>query len=721
MVATVEPASTYKTGDEGLLLRAYENFIAAKEWQGAEDDRSRDDRKFAIGDARNTYQWPDALYRARTGGGQELPCLTINITRVHNDLIINAISKNAYGIKIRPTGGKASYKSAEIMQNIVRRIEYVSNASTQYRLVTEHQVDGGAGYILLDTAYVSERSFDQDIFLRAAQDPTGVYLYPWCKEPDCSDARWGFVFEKMSRKLFDRKYPKYKNRVAVSPLQNTMTEWISDKEIVVAKYYEKENKPDLLIAFRENDGADYVEKLASEIKKDAKKEIYDALMQQIKDGTLDGRYREVTRDEVKWYLIAGNQVVDRGDWAGKYIPIVPCFGRVAVVDGTLDRKGMTRQLIDPNRMLNYNASVAVQVAALAPKSQWMAPAAATEGQEQWKTANTENHAVLLWNHLDEDGNPIPPPERIDPPQVSPANLQGMQDAERQAMMVSGQFQAQMGENDQQSAASGKAIAERQQQGDTATYHFVEHNSDMKRYIGKQLIDLIPKIYDTERVMFIMDEKGERQWIRIDPNQDDVIQELKHEKEDEEAVKLAFNPSIGEYECISDPGPSYATQRQEAWNAYSMILQQNNWAASVAADLLVKFGDFPGAEELRERLQKEIKATKPYLFDEDPNPQLLAANEQLKRLTAINAELVQKLAVKELALKGKDEKRDIEAFKAETDRLRMAVEALAKLALTPQQQAQMEHDIATRSHDATMQMIVDTNAAELQPQATGAEA
>lgn len=718
MVAPVVAPGMEKSGADGVVLRAYENFVACKEWQGAEDDRSRDDRKFAIGDARNTFQWPDNLYRARTGGGQELPCLTINITRVHNDLIINAICKNAYGIKVRPTGGKASYRSAELMMNIIRRIQYVSNFSTQDRVATEHQVDGGAGYILLDTAYVSERSFDQDIYLRAAQDPTGVYLDPYCKEPDCSDARFGFVFEKMSRKVFNRKYPQYKDKVSAAPIESAFANWITDKEIVLAKYYEKENKKDTLIAFK-NDKGDHVEMLASEVKEKAGKEIHDALMKQIKDGTLDGRSRPVFRDEVKWYLIAGSIVVDNGDWAGKYIPIVPCFGRVTVIDGTLDRKGMTRQLIDPQRMLNYNASVAVQVAALAPKSQWMAPAAATEGQEQWKTANTENHAVMLWNHLDDDGKEIPPPERIDPPQVSPANLQGMQDAERQAMMVSGQFQAQLGENDQQSAASGKAITERQQQGDTATYHFVEHNSDMKRYIGKQLIDLIPKIYDTERVMFIMDEKGERQWIRIDPNQDDVIQELEHEKEDEEAIKLAFNPSIGEYECISDPGPNYATQRQEAWNAYSMILQQNNWAASVAADLLVKFGDFPGAEELRERLQKEIKATKPYLFDEDPNPQLQAANLQLQRLTALNAELMQKLASKELALKGKEEKRDIEAFKAETDRLRMAVEALAKLALTPQQQAQMEHDIAARSHDATMQMIIDANAAELAPEPAGA--
>lgn len=705
-------------GDSGIVQEASDRWKACKDWQGVEDERSREDIKFANGDSRNAWQWPTKIYQDRTGDGNDLPCLTVNNTRVHNDLIINSMSKNRYGIKIKPTGGKASYKSAEIMQSIIRRIEYISKGSSVYRKVCEQQVDGGIGYVLIETGYVSERSFDQDIYLKASRDPTGVYLDPWIREPDGSDANFGFVFERMPRKEFNRKYPKYKNKVVTAPLDNAFSDWISDKEIMLSKYFRKKAKNDTLVAYKNDDGSE-IEKLASEIKEESGQEIYESLIKSIKEGKIDGKTRKVFNNEVEWFLIAGDTIVDRGDWAGKYIPICRCVGRELVIDSTLDRKGHTRPLIDAQRMLNYNASTAVQVGALQPKASFIAPARSLEGQEQYKSMNIDNFPVLLYNDIDDEApeglQTIAAPARLDPPKVSPVNLQGMQDAERQMMMISGQFQAQMGENDTQSAASGKAINERQQQGDTATYHFPEHQSDMLRFIGVQLVDLIPKIYDTKRTLHVIDEDGEKSWLLIDPTQEGVLKELEHEKEDEEAIKLAFNPTIGDYECMSDPGPDFATQRQEAWNAISLILQQNMQLAGVIGDLLFKFGDFPGADKIMERLQKEIKATKPYLFDDEAEPQLMALQQQMQRLTSLNAELVQKLAFKDLALKGKDQKRDIESFNAETNRLKITLDALTKLTLTPAQREQMEHEIALRSHETSMDMILQANQADLKSQ------
>lgn len=668
-------------GDEGIIREASERWQSCKNWQGTQDERIREDIKFANGDSRNAWQWPSTIYQQRTGEGNDLPCLTINNTRVHNDLIINALSKNGYGIKVRPTGGKASYESSQVMQSIIRRIEYISKASAAYRKVAEQQVDGGVGYILIETAYVSERSFDQDIYLKASRDPTGVYLDPWITEPDGSDANFGYVFERMPRKEFNRKYPAYKDKIGASALDTAFADWISDKEIMLVKYYRKKAKPDTLVSYKAEDGTE-VEKLASELRTDSGSEIYKALMADIKEGRLDGKTRKVTNNEVEWFLIAGDVIVKRGAWAGKYIPICRCVGRELVIDGTLDLKGHTRPMIDAQRMENYNASMAVQDVAIQTRSPWLAPARAIEGQEGWKTANVENQAVLLWNDIDDEAvgelQKVAAPTRIDRPAPSPAYQAGMESAERQMMMISGQFQAQMGENDTQSAASGKAINERQEQGDTATYHFVEHRSDMLRFIGVQLLDLIPKIYDTERTLHILDDDGEKRWIKINPNQEEVIKELEHQAEDEEAIKLAFNPSIGEYECVSDPGPDFATRRQEGWNAMSTILQQNMQLAGVIGDQLFKYGDFPGAEAIAERLQKEIKATKPYLFDDKAEPQTQALQEQMKRLVAINADLIQKLAEARLEAKGRAADKSVDTYEAQSKRLTAETNAIVDL-------------------------------------------
>ena len=705
-------------GDEGIVQEASERWKACKDFQGVEDERTREDIKFANGDSRNAWQWPTKIYQERTAGSDtEMPCLTINSTRVHNDLVINSICKNKFAPKVRPTGGKSSYESAKVMESLFRRIQYISKYSTQKRKVVEQVVDGGISYILIEARYVSEKSFDQDLYLRASRDPTAVYLDPWCREPDGSDAAFGFIFDLMPRKEFNRKYPRWKDKVGAAPIDSAFSDWMSDKAIMLCRYYRKRDKSDTLVSYKHN-GED-IEKLASEIRDESGKDIFDDLMAQIKDGTLDGKTRKVTNNEIEWFLIAGDTIIDRGDWAGKYIPICRCVGRELIIDRTLDRKGLTRQQIDAQRMLNYNASMAVQDVAIQTKAPWLAPARAIEGQEGWKTANIDNFAVLLWNDVDDEADgelqKIPPPQKIDRPAPSPAYEAGMQTAERHLMMVTGQFQAQMGENDTQSAASGKAINERQQQGDTATYHFVEHTNDMEVFIGVQLLDLIPKYYDNRRTLHVIDTNNDKRWIQIDPNQVEAVQMLESTAEDEEAVKLAFNPSVGEYECISDPGPDYATQRQEAWNAMSLIMQQNKELSGACADLLFKYGDFPGADEIMERLQKEIKQLKPYLFDDVQSPQLIQLQQENARLVALHADLIAKLANEKLKGTAREERNDVKAYDADTHRLKVQFEFLSKMLLTPQQKAQMEHDMEAAFHQHVYGVIESANEADLAAQ------
>jgi hypothetical protein len=716
MVAPIEPDDGKPaTTDAAIVLEATERWKACQDWQGVQDERIREDIKFANADARNAWQWPTKIYETRNG--EDGVCLTINNTRVHNDLIINQLSKSNFGVKVRPTGGLATYESAKVMNSIIKRIEDISKFGAVKRKITEQQVDGGIGYCLIETAYVSNRSRNQDIYLKASRDPTGVYLDPWIRETDGSDANFGFVFDRMPRKEFNRKYPKWKDKVGTAPVDSAFASWLTDKEIMLAKYFRKEQTPDTYVWYKQDDGNE-VEKLASEIREESGAEIYKALMDDIENGVIDGGTRSVFNDEVKWFLIAGNTIIDRGDWAGKYIPICRCVGRELVIDATLDLKGHTRPLIDAQRMLNYNSSMAVEIVALQPKSPFMAPARSIEGQEQYKTLNINGFPVILYNDIDDEApeglQKIDPPTRLQPPAPSEAHMQGMEAADRHMMMISGQYQSKMGMEDQQAAASGKAIGMRQQQGDEATYHFPEHQSDMLRYIGVQLLDLIPKIYDTERTLHILDENNDKRWIKIDPNQDEAVQELSQVKEDEEAVKLVFNPKVGEYECVSDPGPDYATQRQEAWDAMSAIMQNNKELAAVAADLLFKYGDFPGATEIMERLQKEIKAQKPYLFNDNAEPQMIALQQQAQRLTALNAELMTKLADMNLKVRGRDERHDIEAFNADTKRMEYEIKALKELLLTPAQKAQFNHDIMMAGHQHIYDTISQVNEAALNP-------
>jgi hypothetical protein len=700
------------SGDKRILYRARQRYKRCMEFYEQAYKWSLDDTKFANADDRNNEQWPDKIYADRDQ--KRKPCLTLNIVSPHNRLVINEAMLNKASIRVRATGGKATAEAAEGMQALVDRTENISSATVVYRTAITHQVDGGFGYLFLETAFVNTKSFDQDVYIRVAPDPRAVFLDPDSFE-NPENAQFGFVFDKMPRDRFNREHPRFKGKVGQSTLGEDPV-WMTDSHVLVVMYYEREDKNDELITFIKGDGTEFAGH-RSDLERDSGPEIVDKLIEQIDNGEIDGQYRDVITKEVNWYLIGGDCILKRGDkpktrWIGEYIPIIPCYGIKTVIDGKMDCKSHTRCQISAQRYLNYNASGQAQFGALQTKTPWTGPISAFEMNEEiWERANIEDYAFIPYNDWvqeeGEQGRPVAAPTRVEPPQIAPVFAQGMQDAEHWAMMVTGQFQAQKGMEDQQSAASGRAINARQRQGDVATYHFTEHQYDMYRYLGKQLIGIYPKLYDTKRVLHIEGEDSTKTIIQIEPEAAEAAQILK--KETDTAREIILNPNVGEYEVISDPGPNYATQRQQAWDALTQILQSNMQLVGVIGDILFKNGDFKEAQELADRMKKEIKASKPYLFDDGTEPQLVAMQQQVQKLTALNAELMHTLAMKEIALKGKDERRDVDAFNAETKRMEARINALEKIMFTPKDRAQMEHELELASREHIANVIEDANA------------
>jgi len=635
------------TGDDEIIVEAQRRFRACEEWEATARSNFDYDYKFANADSVNMYQWDSWVVGDRIANDR--PCLTINKTKQHNLQIVNDGKQNKPGVNIRPVGDTASFEAAQIFQEVVRHIEYISNAETIYDSASEFQVDAGIGYWRVVTDYLSDRSFDQEIYLKRIKDPRSVYLDPDINEIDGSDANFGFVFTDMSRDLYEAKYPKFKD-VGGSVVFNNMSEgWYNQRTVRVCEYFRKTNKEDKLVYFILPETQEEIEGFLSELPQDAK-DIFNEIKWRENNIPVEQRtYRErdVVRGEIQWFKIAGNIIIDRKPWLGKYIPIVRIVGRELIIDGILDRVGHTRALLDPQRIYNVNSSANVEYGALQTKSPITASAAAVEGHEEYyRTANTVNHAWIPFNEYDEDGNKLSPPQRMAAPQASPAYVQQMQIAQNEMMMVSGQYQAQMGEAE--NAKSGVAINARQRQGDRATYHFIDGQAIGIRYTGKILIDLIPKIYDKKRIMRIEAKDGTVINLTIDPNAAEAFKKILPEGEptvsNEQAIDVIFNPNVGIYTVQSDTGPSFATRRQEAFNALTQIAASNKEFMNVAGDILWKVADFPEAQLLAQRWRRIIP---PNILGDAPNPQMTEAMEQaaqkIEQQLAIIAKQTQELA------------------------------------------------------------------------------
>lgn len=641
-------ASRETLTDDQIVKEAKENFRLCQAWEADARNRAIEDLKFANADPDNGWQWEGDLAQARKD--DQKPCLTINKTRQHCLQIINDAKQNKPGVNIRPVGDGATYEAAQVFEGVVRHIEYQSNAEQAYDTATMFQVEAGIGYWRVITDYVSDDSFDQEIFLKRIKNPNAVYLDKNISEADGSDARYGIVFEDVPKSVFKKEYPKFAD-IANTALDKN-DDWIDTDTVRVAEYYRKDNVEDELCAFivppgYEEEGQQIIVRKSKMT--DDQRALYELVK---KDETT--QTRKIVTDEITWYKIAGNQVIDQRPWLGKYIPIVRVIGEETIIEGRLDRKGHTRAMKDAQRMYNYWTSEATAQVALQTKSPYLAPAEGIEGlEEYWKDANVKNAAVLPYNSVGENGVAIPPPQKIQPPQMANAYIEGMRICQDQMMMTSGQYQSQFGQNE--NATSGKAINERQRQGDTATYHFIDNLAVAIRFTGKILIDLIPKIYDTERVIKILAKDGTESSVKIDPQQQGAYQEL---EEDRQEVAAIFNPNVGRYEVESDIGPGYATRRQEAFNAMTQIAAQNPEFMKVAGDLLWKSADFPLADQLAERWAKIIPAN---VIGDGPPPEVQQMQQQLQMMQDAIVNLQKKLDDKSVD-------QDVKVYDAETRRI-----------------------------------------------------
>ena len=682
-----DPSVRALSGDP-IIREALDRFNLCAEWESSWRARFIEDVKFRHGDSDNGYQWPNAIKRARDV--DQRPGLTMNVIRQHNLQIVNEGKRRKSEIKIIGLGNGATSESARVIQTIVRHILYQSDAQSAFSVAREFQVDGGLGWWRVVTDYTGPDTFDQDIYILPVNDPLAVYADPDAQQRDLSDMNYALVFDNIPKDQFKKAFPKYEGVVGTEPLgvSTVGDAWITEDHVRVAEYFRRVPKRHKLISFMDEATGQ-------------RKTVRDsALPPEVLDAVLSHRltkWREVFAPVVEWRLIAGEQVIDETDWMGDTIPLVRIIGEETTVGGVLDRKGHTRAMKDAQRMYNYNASSQVEHVALQSKTPWVTPVKAIEGHESiWNTANTVNHSVLPYNHKDDDASaeepPIPPPSRQEPPQSSPAYQAGMDTAFNQMMMTSGQWQNQMGMMGNE--RTGKAISERQEQSDTAVYHFYDNYAQGLRRTGKVIIELLPKVYDTRRVKRMLADDGVELEVELDPAARlAYFQQLNHQGE---VIKRVLNPTIGLYDVAPDVGPAFGSQMQETADALTVILTQAPALTGIIGDLLLASLPFEKAQEAAQRLKRMVP---PLALGKGPSQIEQQLQQQVTSLQAALAKVLERQGKDSLKLVGKNEMRDIDVFKAITERAKVMLDhGLANRELD-QQLHEVNLDAILRANEA----------------------
>jgi hypothetical protein len=492
---------------------------------------------------------------------------------------------------------------------------------------------------------------------------------PTIQDPCGSDAEWCFVTEDMTKAEYERQFP---DAAPISSMMqqgvgdSSLSQWLTENTVRIAEYFYYEHTPTKLNLYQGNMSAVEGSREDKELKALGLK-------------PLKSRMADVKK--VKWLKTNGFEVLEEQDWAGKFIPVIRVVGNEYEVDGRLYVSGLIRNAKDAQRMYNYWVSQEAEMLALAPKAPFIGYGGQFEGYEQqWKTANTTNWPYLEVNPDVTDGNGaiLPLPQRAQPPMASSGLLQAKAGASDDIKSSTGQYDSSLGATSNE--RSGRAILAREKQGDTGTYHYVDNLARAIRHCGRQLVDMIPKIYDTERIARIIGVDGEVKRAKINPSQAEPVKKIVDETGI--VIEKIYNPSVGKYDVCVSTGPSYMTKRQESLDAMSQLLQGNPQLWAVAGDLFVKNMDWPGAQEMAKRFAKTIDPK--LLSDADEDPALQAAQQQLEamgqeldQLHGMLQNVSKSMEAQEMAIK--EQEANIKAYDAETKRI-SAVQA----GMTPEQ-------------------------------------
>jgi hypothetical protein len=648
--------------DSDVLSTARDRLSMAISAYSESREDELDDLRFYAGSPDNQWQWPaDVLATRGAVQGQTInarPCLTINKLPQHVHQITNDQRQNRPSVKVIPVDDNADVEVAEIFNGMIRHIEYISDADVAYDTACENQVAYGEGYIRILTEYCDDDTFDQDIKIARVRNSFSVYMDPLIQDPCGSDAKWCFITEDLSKDEYARLFP---NASPISTLETlgigdqNLSQWLNTDTIRIAEYFYCDYERKKLNLYPGN-----VTAFEGTPEDKQLKAVY---------GT-PKKSRQAEIKKIKWCKINGYEILEEQEWAGSCIPVVRVIGNEYEVEGRIYISGLVRNAKDAQRMYNYWTSQEAEMLALAPKAPFIGYGGQFEGYEsQWKTANTNNWPYLEVNPdvTDGQGAILPLPQRAQPPMASSGLMQAKLGASEDIKSATGQYNASLGQTSNE--RSGRAILARQREGDVGTYHYQDNLARAVRHIGRQCVDLIPRIYDTQRIARIIGLDGETKMVKIDPTQAEPVRKIQNQEGI--VIDKIYNPSVGKYDVVVATGPGYATKRQEALEAMAQLLQGNPQLWTVAGDLFVKNMDWPGAQEMAKRFAKTIDPK--LMGDAEDNPALQAANQQMQAMAAELDQLHQMLqnvgkSMEAQDMERKDYEAKIKAFDAETKRI-----------------------------------------------------
>jgi hypothetical protein len=582
-----EAPRTLSDEDKGNLVKEVREAIE-ESWNFERDNRREAalDLRFMAGD-----QWPEQIRMARQAANRPTP--TVNVLPQFVRQVTNDIRQADLAVKVAPVDDQSDPKLAKIYNGLLRQIHYRSSAKAVYSAGSENQAACGIGWWRVISDYVDETAFDQELKVVKILNPLSVYCDPGATLPDRSDGAWAALCEMIPRKTFEKRWPKAQ-AVSIDISKDVSPDgffWATPDSIRVAEYYRKVPVKKTFALLENGQVVDITGKGEAEL----------GLFPIVQT-------REAFQTKVEHYIVSGSDVLEGpNDWPGRYIPLIPVIGAEIPLETMTYRHGVIRFARDPQQLMNFYRAAATEAIALAPKAPFKVTAKQIgKYKDQWDTANTTNRPYLLYTPDPEAPGVAPMREAMS--EVPAALIQQAETANDDIKRTTGIYDSSLGQRSNET--SGRAIQARQIESDVANYHFADNFRASLEHTGRVLIDLIPKIYDNERVIRIIGEDEKEENVPI--NQ--VLMGV-------DGVPVMVNDlGAAVFDVRVSIGPSFSTKRAETMASLTEFVKSlPPELQAVSVDLIAKASDWPGAEQLSKRFKNMIQAANPAALADPDDP------------------------------------------------------------------------------------------------------
>lgn len=600
------------------------------------------------------------------------PVIEFNIINAPLSRQCGEFAKQEPSIDVSAKAGKKV--EPEILEFIDGHLRYILEESkkrnSQYHIYRD-SMSGGFANFKVWTEYEDELSFHQVIRVGRTNIPTMIGYDPMAREADKSDAEFYYELFPMDKEQFKKDHPDVPLDQLDFVKMDGMFNWSFKNQdqyvIVLADYYEKVKTKKKIVRLASDEVMLY-----SEYKKHLEKWNAEFHIEQAPEIVEE---RESDFIHIRRTRFMQTAILEEKDTLFKHNNLVFVDGDSVVIQD--EENANMEQFTKPyvyhaeglQKLINFTGQVIANDFENMVQHKFMIAEEALPTQEDAQNAwnNVQKAALLIHKAYSDIDNtkqlPVPQPvNRVPlPPEVMATFMNGMQILQN----ILGSYDASLAQNEQQ--LSGVAIVEAATLSNGAAMPYVINYMQSLTTVANCVIDLIPKINKTARVLPVIRKDGKKDHVKV--NQ-------------EGGIPLNYDSS--HIQVNVEAGVNFAIAKNKALQQLTLLMKISpefaEFMNEVGLETLLDNIEFRNADLLRAKVEKWQQMKKEQKQNQ-PDPEMIKAQAaqkqaQFQEMQVQNEMQKTKLKAEEIEAKAslETERLLVDKEKADNERLQILMQA-----------------------------------------------